>query len=134
MQEPLGKDQIDRIFEHRAHSVDAFYNRLNSFLIFESILLGVIGLLYSKPTSPLLAIKLFIVFGIVITLIWWYVQARQRHYLNVATSYAKEVIPEYSAILSKVKEEVLPSLSRNLVTHAIPALVLLIWIILLIFL
>jgi hypothetical protein len=134
MQENLDKDQIERILDHRNQSIESFYNRLNSFLIFESILFGVVGLLYGRPNSPLLPIKLFIAFGIVITLIWWYVQARQRHHLNVVNAYAKEVSPEYRAILAKLKKEIFPSLSRSLLTHAVPFLVLLVWIILLFFL
>ena len=134
MQETLEKDQIDRIFEYRSQSINAFYNRLNAFLIFESILLGVIGLLYSRSVPPMFAVKLFTVFGIVITFIWWYVQYRQRHHLNVINSYAEEIMPEYRAIQAKLQKEIFPSLSRNLLTHAIPLLVLLLWLLLLIFL
>jgi hypothetical protein len=50
MLENLEKDQIDPLWEYRTHMNNVFYNRLNFFLIFESVLLGVVGVLYN--TSP----------------------------------------------------------------------------------
>jgi hypothetical protein len=134
MPEDLDKDQIARIFEHRANSIDFFYNRLNAFLIFESILFGIIGLLYSRSNPPILVGKVFMAFGMLITLIWWYVLARQRHYADVVTSYAQENIPEYRAIRAKVKKEIFPAFGQKLLTHAIPVLVLVVWILLLVLL
>jgi hypothetical protein len=134
MQERLENDQIDRIFEYRAQCVNTFYNRLNFFLIFESVLLGAISLLYSRPIPSLFIVKAIAVFGLILTLIWWYTQARQKHMLYIATTYAQEVIPEYRELQARMKKEALPYLTWNLITHAVPALTLLLWTILLIFL
>ncbi len=38
-------DKKRRAWEHGLHTNDIFYNQLNFFLIFESVLLGVVGLL-----------------------------------------------------------------------------------------
>jgi hypothetical protein len=134
MQERLEDDQLDRIFEYRTQCLNTFYNRLNFFLIFESVLLGAISLLHSGPTLSLAIVRAIIVFGLTLTLIWWYTQARQKHMLYTATTYAQEVIPEYRELLARMKKEVLPYLTWDLLTHAIPALTLLLWALLLIFL
>jgi len=134
MQENLKKDQINRIWEYRANCVNIFYQRLNFFLIFESILLGVIGLLSNRPVSSPFIVKTIAAFGLAITLIWWYSQARQRHLLSIATTYAQEAIPEYRELLARMKKEALPHLTWDLLAHVIPVLVLLLWAILLIIL
>lgn len=134
MPENLENDQKDRIFEYRVQCLSTFYNRLNFFLIFESVLLGTIGLLYSKSMTSLFVVKAITVFGLILTLLWWYTQARQKHMLYIATTYAQEVIPEYNELLGRMKKEALPYLTWNLITHAIPILTLSLWAILLIFL
>jgi hypothetical protein len=133
MQERLENDQLDRIFEYRALCLNTFYNRLNFFLIFESVLLGAIGLLNSGTMPSLSIVRAISVFGLALTLIWWYTQARQKYILYIATTYAQEVIPEYREILARTKNEVQPYLTWNLLTHAIPILTLSLWAILLIF-
>ena len=131
MQENLENDQLHRIWEYRTLCVNTFYQRLSFFLIFESILLGSVGLSYSRPQASPLMLKIIIAFGLVLTLIWWYTQARQRHVLDVATTYAQKIIPEYREILANVKKEVLPHLTWDLFTHVIPILTLLLWVVLL---
>ena len=44
MFEELEDKQVDRLWEHRLHLDSNFYNRLNFFLVFESVLIGIVGL------------------------------------------------------------------------------------------
>ena len=68
---------MGNIFSH----LDNDYNRLNFFLVFESVLLGVVGLLYSRPNSSVLVLKLIVLLGLSLTAIWAYIQARQNYLL-----------------------------------------------------
>jgi hypothetical protein len=58
MSEHLETEQISRLWEHFWHLDNNFYNRLNFFLVFESVLLGVVGLLYSRPNGSIFVLKL----------------------------------------------------------------------------
>src|SRR6266704_3628763 len=99
-QKSLTEDQITRIFTHRQHLIDNFYNRLNSFLVFESVLLGIIGILYTKNASSLLMLKLIAILGFTTTILWWYTQERIRSTCQRVTLYAKDIMPEYREMLS----------------------------------
>jgi hypothetical protein len=44
---------------------------MNFFLIFEPILIGSAGLIYSRPGPSQVIVKILVVFGLVITLIWF---------------------------------------------------------------
>ena len=134
MQKTLENEQISRIHEHRMHYVNIFYQRLNVFLIFESILLGVVGLVSSKSLPSPFIVRGIAAFGLAITLIWWYTQARQKYMVYMTDIYAREVIPEYGELMAKMKKEVFSNLTGNLLTHAIPVLTLLLWTMLLFFL
>ncbi len=45
MAENLENDQLNRLWGYRLHLESLYYNRLNFFLVFESVLLGVVGAL-----------------------------------------------------------------------------------------
>ncbi len=48
----LDSDQKKRLWEMTVHDDTMFNNRLNFFLVFESVLLSVVGLLYSSKFTP----------------------------------------------------------------------------------
>jgi hypothetical protein len=126
----LNDDQKHRLWEHGLHEDTMFNNRLNFFLVFESILLSVVGSLYSKLTPTKVILITIVCLGIVITIIWGYVQARQKHTYDVLGSAAREVFDEFVIIRTRIGKW--PVSSVALLTYAIPGLVLLIWIVLLI--
>jgi len=134
MSEHLEPEQISRLWEHHLHLDNNFYNRLNFFLVFESVLLGVVGLLYSKPNSSELVLKLIVLLGFSLTVIWGYVQARQKYLLDDLKEQVKAVVPEYRMTLERRKLSRWPVSSVWLLTYIVPALVALVWLVFLIFL
>ena len=48
--EHLDNDQAGCLWEHPLHVDNELYSRMNFFLVFESVLLGVVGMLYNKTT------------------------------------------------------------------------------------
>jgi hypothetical protein len=107
---------------------------MNLFLVFESVLLGVVGVLYTKPDTPLPALKGITALGLALTLVWAYSQARHRYILDDLTSLAREVIPEYRDTLERRARTRWPLSNGKVFTYVVPALVILLWIVFLLFL
>jgi hypothetical protein len=127
----LDRDQIARLWEHGLHEDKVFNERLNFFLVFESVLIGVVASLYNTPTPKILVVKIVVVFGLLLTIVWGYVQARQKFILDNLKARLKEVAPEYSKTVERRKTEKWPISVTALLTYATPALVALIWIVML---
>jgi hypothetical protein len=132
MTQKLNDNQIDRLWQHVAASQSRFDNRLNFFLIFESILMGVVGMLYSRPSSVKIVLILVIILGIFLTLIWQYVQARERYLLDDLENKIKEVVPEYQETVIRRERIKWPIGSTILLTFGVPPLVGIIWILLIV--
>lgn len=136
--ENLNNDQINRVWEYRLHIETLFYNRLNFFLVFESVLLGVVGALYSKPNPANPVLKVIVILGFCITVIWIFVQARHKRILDVLSTRTTELMPEFRESWRKIKERMdwirynVPALF--LLTYIVPTMVALVWIFLLFFL
>lgn len=126
----LDDEQKRRLWEHGLHEDTMFNNRLNFFLVFESVLLSAVGLLYSKLTSIRPELITITSLGIILTILWGYIQARQKRYHDVLRSLAKEALPEYQIALERIGKW--PISGLLLLTYGVPILVELIWIVLLI--
>ena len=133
MSQHLDSDQINRLWQHAAHSQNRFDNRLNFFLVFESVLLGVVGVLYSKTSSAKMIVIALICLGFVLTAFWGYVQARERYLLNDLEAQLQEVAPEYRETMMRRERVKWPISSTSLLAYGVPSLVALIWIVLFIF-
>lgn len=132
MNQGLESDQIQRLWQHAAHSQNRFDNRLNFFLIFESILIGVVGMLYSHPSLVKVILIFIICLGILLTALWEYVQAREKFLLDDLETRLVEVAPEYQETVRRRERGKWPVSSTLLLTYGVPFLVGLIWISLLI--
>jgi hypothetical protein len=133
MSENLDNDQLNRLWEHGLHIDAMFHNRLNFFLVFESILLGVVGLLYSRSTTAKPVLISIICLGLILTILWGYVQARMKYVFDSLRTFHREVIPEYKLTLIRRERVKWPISSTSLETYGVPLLVALIWIVLFIF-
>src|SRR5690242_7042720 len=101
MPENLTEEQRNRLWEHGLHEDTIFFNHLNFFLIFESVLLGVVGVLYSRPQPSTLMLRIIIILGLSLTLVWGYAQSRQKHMLNILQARCYEFIPDYKVTIEK---------------------------------
>jgi hypothetical protein len=127
----LSTEQKNRLWEHHLHADDVLYNRLNFFLVFQSVLLGVVGVLYSKSISEMVVLRIIIILGIIVTIIWGYAQARQKYVLDRSRARIQEVLPEYQAIVEDRERGKWPFSSVKLLTYCIPPLIMFVWIALL---
>ena len=135
MQENLKEDQINRLWEYRLHIDNEYYGRLNFFLVFESVLLGVVGILFTRPNPPILILRVIVFLGLSITLVWGYIQARHKYILDYLNIICRRSIPEYNDYLEGIAQGKWPPVSSMwLLTYIIPCLVVLIWLFFLFFL
>ncbi|HEX8846870.1 MAG TPA: hypothetical protein VF791_19660 [Pyrinomonadaceae bacterium] len=131
---PMKADEINRLWEHGMHEDTIFNDRLNFFLIFESVLLGVVGMLYSKQPPVMKSVPVVIVcLGFCITIIWGYIQARQRSTLHRLIERLEENLPEFRETHAPLAGKKWRRISGTwLLAYFIPFLVALVWIALLI--
>jgi hypothetical protein len=125
----IDDNQMSRLWEHRLHIDNEFYSRLNFFLVFESVLLGVVGVLYSRPNPVMFVIRVIVILGLSITLVWAYIQARHKYLLDTLNERCLEMMPEYRATLDRWNKIKWPLSTRWLLAYLIPILVTLVWII-----
>ena len=141
MTEKLDSEQSRRLWEYRLHVETQLYSRSTFFLIFESVLLGVVGALYSKTGQSLLVPRAIVFLGFCITVVWLYIQHNSKQSFVVMENRAKANFPEHNESINEIRnvrkvEERLgikwPALI--LLTYVVPSLVTLVWIFLLFFL
>ena len=128
----MDSEQVRRLWEHGLHEETVFNDRLNFFLIFESVLLGVVGMLYSK--EPALSKWILVPMsslGLLITIIWGYVQSRQRVNLKGLIRRLYKHLPEFRETLQERPKKWRRLSSTMLLAHVIPILVTLVWLALL---
>ncbi len=140
MTEKLDSEQSRRLWEYRLHVETQLYSRLTFFLIFESVLLGVVGALYSKTDQSILVLRAIVFLGFCITVVWLYIQHNSKQSFVVIENRAKDNFPEHNESINEIRkvrkvEERLgirwPALI--LLTYVVPSLVTVVWIFLLFF-
>lgn len=132
MSQHLDNDQINRLWKHGLHQDEMFHNRLY-FLVFESVLIGGVGVLLTRPNSAKFVLISIICLGLILTMIWGYIQARQKYVFSSLVAFRREVIAEYRITLERRERVKWPISSLWLEAYAVPFLVALIWVVLLIF-
>ncbi len=133
MRENVDRDQINRLWDYRLHLEDIYYSRHNFLLVFESVLLGVVGVLFSRTNPQILVLKIIAILGLSLTIVWGYTQAWQLHVIDDLRNYLKEVVPEYRATWERRNIARWPIRTMHLLTFVIPTLVALVWLVFLFF-
>ena len=141
MSENLDREQRARLWEYRLHVENQVYSRMTVFLTYETILIGVIGVLYTKPDPPRNVLTILIVLGMFITLISLYVQHNIKQVFVIIETRTYDNLPEHKETLDRIfsvrRVESRLGLRRPalmLLTYVVPILILLVWMFLLLFL
>ena len=125
-------NEANRLFSHGLHEDIVFNERLNFFLIFESVLLATFATLYAsgKPLPPW-GLAAVAIMGLVITGFWYLIQEHQLAMLQTLVERAEDLVPEYAETRQLVKERRRLKVSANkLMARWIPAAVAAIWVLL----
>ena len=114
------------LWQYRNQVDQEYYGRLKLFLIFESILSAAAVQVDSSGHASSTVSKVFVLLGLLITLVWLYAQARVAHILSYLRSLCNEYLPEYRLFRVQVARS-----STLLLTYGMPILIAFIWIALL---
>jgi hypothetical protein len=123
--DPDMAEQRARFWQHAMHQDTQFNDRLNFFLVFESILLGIVAALYARSSNVDFMLWAIALLGLVITLLWMNVQVYQKYYLD-SFSRRLEQLPEF-AVTAEYNRKWRPGTARRILTYIIPLTVALIW-------
>jgi hypothetical protein len=127
----LDNEQKNRLWQYKMQEETTFNSRLNFFLVFESVLLSVVGLLSSKTASSDKVVLISIIsLGFILTILWGYIQAKNKSNTEIIRALAVKALPEYRMVRTQLAKWPVPTMP--LLTYGIPILVGLIWIALLI--
>jgi hypothetical protein len=124
-------NQTYNLFEHILHEDTVFNERLNFFLVFESVIMGIVGVLYQKSAPSLPVIRTLIALAIFLTIIWGYVQARQKYIIELLVKRSLLTMPEYQTIVEIRNRVKWPVSNLWLLAYIVPAVVALLWLVLL---
>lgn len=85
-----------RLFQHGMHEEGVFYNRLNFFLVFESLLFAVaVGGFGKDDAPPLAIITLVCIVGLIVSLIWGYAQINKLVLLKTLEDRLEQELTEF---------------------------------------
>jgi hypothetical protein len=107
-------------------------DRLNFFLVFESVLFGVLGALYTRPEIDARIVQLIALFGLAVSLIWFYIQVRGHYLSNSLKMRDRLIFEDYK--LAVEQRRWWPFHVMWILTYILPLLVISAWICLLAFL
>lgn len=137
----LDSEQRARLWEYRLHVENQLYTRMSVFLTFETILIAVVGTLYTSHTLPTTLLIILIVLGLLITLIWLYAQHNVRQVFSILDRRTYDNFPEHRETIKRIyrarkweSELGIRAPVLLLLTYLVPVLILAIWISLLFYL
>ena len=138
--ENLDSEQRARLWEYRLHIENQLYSRMTVFLTYETILLAVVGILSNNLHSARNVLIVLIVLGVLITLIWLYVQHNTKQIFVILDRRTYDNLPEHKETIDRMMnarrmEKRLGIKTRTpvllLLTYVVPILILLVWVFLL---
>jgi hypothetical protein len=92
----LRPEEQARLFAHAIHEEGVFYNRLNFFLVFESLLFAAaISGFSGKDAPPRQIIVPVCAIGVVVSLLWWYAQVNKLVLLKALEERIKAAFTEF---------------------------------------
>ena len=126
---PMSDEQKRRLWEHALHEDEQYNDRLNFFLIFESVLLGVMGAVFTRADASRPVLIAIALLGVIITLVWINIQAFHHFYVN-SFNPRLETFEEFQKTL-EYSRLWWPDWGRQLLSFGVPIAVTGIWIVVL---
>jgi hypothetical protein len=125
------RDQANRIFQHGLYEDSALTERSNYFLIAESMLVvAYTGLISSasaaaQQTSTIWVARILAFFGLLLTIVWMYVNRRQWYVIQHLQERLLELVPEYKETYETRRKWRISSIW--LMVYLVPALISVMW-------
>lgn len=125
-------EQRERLWQRYLSEEGIFNDRLNFFLVLESLLLGAVITIFAQNNfvQREFILKLSALLGLVLTLIWFYVSARQKWVLDIVRRKAVENLVEFRLTQLEISKGRWPIKIGSVLAYIVPLSFLVVWIIL----
>jgi hypothetical protein len=125
----LEEEECERMFTHALHEEGVFYNRLNFFLVFESLLFAA-AVAGGNEGPPKGVVAFVCLQGLVGSLFWWYAQVNKLVLLKALEQRCVQAFDEFRESLQLADESrIFREWSSNrFLAHAFPVLFLVAWV------
>ncbi len=107
-----------------------FNDRLNFFMVVESVLLGGLVLFLGQGNSlypAMITLKVFLVAGFLLTIVWIYIQLRQRYVMDVIRGQLRIYLPDFSRTEKEIEKKHWPFKIRDVFVYIVPGIFMLMW-------
>jgi hypothetical protein len=121
------RDQANRLWQHGLHEDSVLNERQNYFLIAESMLLVGYTTVLSTPQPKVFIARVIASFGMLLTLVWIYVNIRQWYIVKHVRARAVEVLPDYRETYQTRAKWHISSIW--LLVYLVPAIIGVVWVI-----
>lgn len=130
----LVPEEQQRLLTHGLHEENVFYNRLNFFMVCESLLFSaaVTGITGDTPRTTLIVLPICVL-GLLVSTLWLYVQLDKLVLLRVLETRAEEALPEFKETILLAERQGLVVLRKRksvsgLLAWTLPLLFVLAWV------
>lgn len=130
----LTQEQINRLLQHKDTVLIGFLHFINYLLVSESILMAMVGMLSSSEKNVYYIQVAIIALGIAITILWVYVQGKQKFILDLVREECEKHMDEFSFLMEKRRTSFWKVSNTWLLAYFLPFLFLMTWILILFFL
>ena len=119
------RDQANRLWEHGLHEDSVFNERQNYFLVAESMLFVAYATLLSTPQPKIFIARVIASFGVLLTLVWIYVNVRQWYVVRHLRARCIAVLHDYKETYQTRAKW--PISSIWLLAYFVPAIIGIVW-------
>lgn len=130
----LTPDQLERLWQHKDTLLNGFLHFVNYLLVSESILMAMVGMLSSSERDTYNIQVAVICLGISITLLWTYIQGKQKFILDYVRKECEKHMDEFSFLMEKRRSSLWKISNTWLLAYFLPFLFLITWVLIFIFL
>lgn len=127
-EECLPRDQAERLFTHGMHEDTLFNSRMHSFLVIQTVMLAAIGL-HQNAAASLWIVRAIAIAALVLSLVWCYVQARQKRKLDVVIHRLEKFLPEFGRTRRWTSSSPYAPSATSLLTYVVPGSFVVVWIV-----
>jgi hypothetical protein len=126
-EECLPRDQAERLFTHGMHEDSLFNSRMHSFLVIQTVMLAAIGL--HQKAAAIWIVRAIAIAALILSLVWTYVQTRQKHKLDVLVHRLEKFLPEFGRTRRWASSPPYVPSATWLLTYIIPGSFVVLWIV-----
>lgn len=121
-------EKLNRLWAYGLHEDNIFHDRLNLFLVFQSLLLGSVAVLGSTQNPNRLVLQMIITSGLVLTAIWALAQIKQAEKINIIKDRLLDADEDFRKTSKLLAPQRWPFPVTKLLAYGMPLLIALVWV------